>query len=62
MVGYIYEDIDVCFSKVLDILRRNDVEILDDFVNLLLNVMNIKYVFDVWFWIEDNICDVWKYI
>lgn len=47
MVGYIYEDIDVCFSKVLDILRRNDVEILDDFVNLLLNVMNIKYVFDV---------------
>lgn len=39
--------IDVCFSKVLDILRRNDVEILDDFVNLLLNVMNIKYVFEV---------------
>lgn len=47
MVGYIYEIIDVCFSKVLDILRRNDVEILDDFVNLLLNIMNIKYVFDV---------------
>lgn len=45
MFFYMYEDIDVCFRKVLDILRRNDVEILDDLVNLLLNVMDIKYVF-----------------
>lgn len=47
MFVYMYEDIDVCFRKVLDILRRNDVEILDDLVNWLFNVMGIKYVFDV---------------
>lgn len=47
MFVYMYEDIDVCFRKVLDILRRNDVEFLDDLVNMLLNIMDIKYVFDV---------------
>lgn len=51
MVGYIYEDIDVCFSKVVDKLWRNDVEMFDDFVVLLLSVIVINYVYDVWIWI-----------
>lgn len=62
MVGNIHEQIDACFSKVSDILRRNDAETLDDLVNLLPNVMNIKYVFDVRSWLEDNILDVRKHI
>lgn len=61
MVGHTHEDIDACFSKVSDILRRNDAETLDDLVNLLPNVTNIKYVFDVRSWIEDNIRDVRKH-
>lgn len=51
MVGYIYEDIDVCFSKVVDKLWRNDVEMFNDFVVLLLSVIVINYVYDVWIWI-----------
>lgn len=58
MVGHTHEDIDACFSKVSDILRRNDAETLDDLVNLLPKV---KYVFDVRSWLEDNIHDVRKH-
>lgn len=61
MVGHTHEDIDACFSKVSDILRRNDAETLDDLVNFLPKVTNIKYVFDVRSWIEDNIRDVRKH-
>lgn len=61
MVGHTHEIIDACFSKVSDILRRNDAETLDDLVNLLPNITNIKYVFDVRSWFEDNILDVWKH-
>lgn len=56
MVGHTHEKIDACFSKVSDILRS-----LDDLVNLLPNVTNIKYVFgvfDVQSWLEDNILDL----
>lgn len=61
MVGNTHEQIDACFSKVSDILRRNDAETLDDRVKLLPNVTNIKYVFDVRSCLEDNILDVRKH-
>lgn len=60
MVDHMHEDIDACYRKVSDILRRNDAEALDDLVNLLPNVTDIQYVFDVRSWLDGNIRDVRK--
>lgn len=61
MVGHTHEDIDACFSKVADKLRRNDAETLDDLIALLPSVTVINYVYDVRTWIQDSICDLRKH-
>lgn len=61
MVGHTHEDIDACFSKLADKLRRNDAETLDDLIALLPSVTVINYVYDVRTWIQDSICDLRKH-
>jgi hypothetical protein len=60
MVGHTHEDIDACFSKVADKLRRNDAETLD-LIELLPNVNVINFIYDFRTWIYNNICDLRKH-
>lgn len=54
IVRYTHKDMDLCFSKVVDKLRKNDPETLDDdFVALQPSVSIINYVYDVRIWIYD---------
>ncbi|XP_061193023.1 uncharacterized protein LOC133201246 [Saccostrea echinata] len=61
MVGHTHEDIDACFSKVADKLRRNDAETLDDLIELLPNVKVINFIYDFRTWIQNSICDLRKH-
>lgn len=54
IVRYTHKYMDLCFSNVVDKLRKNDAETLDDdVVALQPSVSIVNYVYDVRIWIYD---------
>ena len=57
-VGHTHEDVDAAFSKVADKLRKTDVEVLQDLIDVIDGEV-LDSIFDVKSWLAPEIKTSW---